>query len=163
MTRRLTTLVALTLLLALAANCGQAPENSVPEEATGGVQPQTTEDLYGEIRESGYESWAVAPGYETRQAARGPHGDEVQISLSPTAEEALAAAADGWPVGAVIVKDVFRDGNLEQIAAMKKTGEGWYWGEYDPQGEPIAEGLAINECESCHGQAPDGTLAVSLQ
>lgn len=161
--RKTSMMIVLVLLMAVVAGCRQAPERSTPEDATSGGQPPAEADLYGEIRESSYESWAAAPGYETNQAAKGPHGDEVQIRLSPAAEEALGAGAAEWPVGAVIVKDVYRDGNLEQIAAMKKTDDGWYWGEYDSQGETIVEGLAIDVCEGCHGKGTDGTLGVSLQ
>jgi len=161
--RRLTALVVIALLISLVAGCMQAPERSETDETTSSAKPPAAVDLYAEISESDYESWTTAPGYQSRQKAQGPHGDEVQIRLSPSAEEALAEGAVEWPVGAMIVKDVFRDGDLEQIAAMKKTDEGWYWGEWDSQGEPIAEGLAIDACEGCHGRGTDGTLAVRLE
>jgi hypothetical protein len=161
--RKRTAILVLTLLLALPSGCAQPSQPAVPDEATRGAQSPAEEDLYGEIRELDYESWATAPGHQSRQKARGPHGDEVQVRLSPEAEDALADGVDVWPVGAVIVKDVYRDGALEQIAAMKKTNEGWYWGEWDSRGEPIAEGLRIDLCEGCHRRGTDGTLAVSLE
>ena len=119
-------------------------------------------DLYGEITAAAYTEWAPAPGYSTRQAAKG-HGDEVQILLDPTAEKSLAEGAAEWPVGALIAKDIYRAGELIQIAAMKKTDKGWYWGEWNAQGEPIVEGLAVEPCEGCHADGTDGTLGVTLE
>ncbi len=105
-------------------------------------------------RLSGYTGWTPAPGNESRVAAKGPHGDEVQILLDPTAEQGLASGGDRWPLGSIIAKDIFQDGKLVQIAAMKKTAKGWYWGEWDAQGKPVVEGLAAEPCEGCHKTAP---------
>ncbi|MDZ4179748.1 MAG: hypothetical protein U1E29_11055 [Coriobacteriia bacterium] len=150
--------------LLLLAGCGtdtQAP----PSQTSSAPPPEISEsvDLYAEIIVAAYTEWAPAPGYSSRQSARGPHGEEVQIFIDPTAEETLAGGAAEWPTGAIIAKDIYRAGELIQIAAMKKTDGGWYWGEWDALGEPIAEGLRVEPCEGCHASGTDGTLGVTLE
>ena len=155
----------LIVALAMLSGCGrgtQAPPTGQPTSEA----PQTPAgqpDLFDELNQASYNQWAPAPGYETRQPAKGPHGDEVQILLSPTAEEALAGGGAAWPTDAVIAKDIYSGGELAQIAAMKKTTEGWYWAEWNADGTPVAEGLAIQPCEGCHAEGTDGTLGVTLQ
>jgi hypothetical protein len=127
-----------------------------------GAAPEPV-DLFDELKATDYTKWAPAPGNESRVAAKGPHGDEVQILLGPIAREGLESGGDSWPLGSIIAKDIFRDGELVQIAAMKKTAEGWYWGEWDAQGDRIAEGLAVEPCEGCHASGTDGTLGVVLK
>lgn len=136
------------------------PRYTAPSPQRPQVEPKK---LYDQIIEGDYGSWEPAPGYKERQKARGPHGDQVQIFLDPIAEAALAAGESSWPVDAVIVKDIWRDGRLVQIAAMRKTADGWYWGEWDPEGEPSVEGLKAEPCNSCHARGSDGTLAVELE
>lgn len=160
-------------ILAL-AGCAAEPEQQEPasstappqaEESPTATPPQAEEpaDLLDEITTAEYTAWTRAPGYESRQAARGPHGDEVQIFLDPTAEAGLAAGGGQWPTDSIIVKDIFRDGELIQIAAMKKMADGWYWGEWDASGETITEGLGVEPCQGCHSAGTDGTLAVDLR
>jgi len=167
-----------TAMLACAialAGCGAAPP-AVPVQGAdpgvpraGATQPSDSAEtpesvnLLEELKAADYTKWAPAPGNETRVAAKGPHGDEVQILLDPTAEQGMASGADRWPLGSIIAKDIYRGGELIQIAAMKKTADGWYWGEWDAQGTPIAEGIAVEPCEGCHADGTDGTLGVALK
>lgn len=173
-TRLLVTCAALACVLALAGCGASAPDESAqdpvrPEPQTETDQPDDPAEsaeptnLFDELKAADYQKWTPAPGNESKVAARGPHGDEVQIRLDPIAEQALAAGGDEWPLDSVIAKDIFRNGELIQIAAMKKTTDGWYWGEWDAQGEPIAEGIAVEPCESCHADGTDGTLGVILK
>lgn len=135
-------------------------EIAQPSPSPEGQEP---ESLFDEISAADYTQWTPAPGYESRVAAKGPHGDEVQILLHPTAEETLARGGDRWPLGTVIAKDIFRNGELVQIAAMKMTADGWHWGEWDPHGNTIVEGLAVEPCEGCHADSANGTLGVDLR
>ena len=169
-------LVSATLICVIAlAGCGAASPDE-PAQSTEPPAPQTetnqpsdsadaqeSVNLLDELKAAEYTKWAPAPGNESRVAAKGPHGDEVQILLDPTAEQGLALGGDEWPVGSIIAKDIYRGGKLIQIAAMKKTADGWYWGEWDAQGSPIAEGLAVEPCEGCHAGGTDGTLGVVLK
>lgn len=138
----------------------QGTESGQPGEGVGVTEPS---GLLDEIQAADYTMWTPAPGNESRMPARGPHGDEVQILIDPTAEEGLASGGAQWPLGSIIAKDIFRDGELIQIAAMKKTADGWYWGEWDSVGNPIVEGIAVEPCEGCHSDGTDGTLGVVLR
>jgi len=172
---RLAVLAGALLCVIALAGCGAASEDQAaqPPAATA-PQVETTQpsqspveqepgNLLDEITAANYQQWTPAPGYESRMAAKGPHGDEVQILLDPTAEAGLASGGDQWPPDSVIAKDIYRSGELVQVAAMKKTADGWYWGEWDAQGKPITEGLAVEPCEGCHAEGTDGTLGVALQ
>lgn len=166
--------VALACAVAL-AGCGAAPPDKpvqsadLPAPENDASRPSDSADvpepvnLLDELKAANYTQWTPAPGNESRMAAKGPHGDEVQILLDPTAEEGLASGGDRWPLDSIIAKDIFRGGELIQIAAMKKTVDGWYWGEWDTQGKPIAEGIAVEPCEGCHADGTDGTLGVVLK
>jgi len=167
-----TTVIALALALAVAAvGCASDPETqpSQPPPAETTQQPPAEEpqsgelDLFDEINRESYSEWQPAPQYEVKQVAKGPHGEEVQIFLNPIAERAMADKSGEWPVGTIIAKDIYQDGELFQVAAMKKVDEGWYWGEWNVEGVPVAEGLAIQPCEGCHSDGTDGTLAVTLE
>ncbi|PKQ30418.1 MAG: hypothetical protein CVT60_00120 [Actinobacteria bacterium HGW-Actinobacteria-10] len=141
-------------------------EDSPSAEESPAVDPREegeSEDLLAEIADADYASWATAPGYESLRPAAGPHGDQVQIFLDPKAENALETGADEWPIDAMIVKDVYRDGELEDIAAMKKTSQGWYWGEWTADGETVVEGLEAEPCQGCHSAGTDSTMAVDLR
>ncbi len=160
---RLAMVVSAAVCLFALTGCGaEAP--STPSQAPSTPSADTSEpvDLYGEITAANYTAWALAPGYSSPQTAKGPHGDEVQVLLDPIAAKAVTDGGTEWPVGAIIAKDIYRAGQLIQVAAMKKTAEGWYWGEWDAQGEPIAEGVRIEPCEGCHADGTDGTLGVTL-
>jgi len=139
-----------------------APQTETTQPGDSADAPQP-ENLLDELKAANYTKWTPAPGNESRVAAKGPHGDEVQILLDPTAEKGLASGGDRWPLDSIIAKDIFRGGKLIQIAAMKKTADGWYWGEWDAQGKPIAEGIAVEPCEGCHAKGNDGTLGVMLK
>jgi predicted small lipoprotein YifL len=168
------TSATLACVIAL-AGCGAAPpDEPAPNADPPATQTETTRpsdpadapepvNLLDELKAANYTKWTPAPGNESRVAAKGPHGDEVQILLDPTAEEGLASGGDRWPLESIIAKDIFRNGELIQIAAMKKTADGWYWGEWDAQGKPIAEGIAVEPCEGCHASGTDGTLGVVLK
>lgn len=171
--RLITAVTILALGLALAGCSADSPESverpqprtPSAEESPTAEPPATddTEDLLAEITSAEYATWAPAPGYESLRPAAGPHGDQVQIFLDPNAEDALETSADAWPVDAIIVKDVYRDGELIEIAAMKKTPDGWYWGEWGEGGETVIEGLAAEPCQGCHSSGTDSTLAVDLR
>lgn len=172
--RLLATFVTLACVIVL-AGCGEASsdepavsadppaEQTEPSEPSDSADVPETVNLLEEIQAADYTGWTPAPGNESLVPAQGPHGDEVQILLDPIAEEGLAGGGDQWPLDSIIAKDIFRNGELIQIAAMKKTSDGWYWGEWNAQGDPIAEGVAVEPCESCHADGTDGTLGVVLE
>jgi hypothetical protein len=134
---------AAALLLA-ALGCG---DNQDPEGARR---------LWRQIHELQYRQWQRAPGYETRRATSAPHGDRVDIYINDVLVEALAAAEplDEWPVGALIVKDGFDGSDLELVAVMDKRDDGWFWAEYDDEGDADYSGRP-DLCTDCHSSGDD--------
>jgi hypothetical protein len=70
-----------------------------------------------------------------------------------------SATAAPLPVGAATVKEIF-DGqdNLLGLAVGRKVAAGagpntWYWYER-LRGSTAADGIAVDVCAGCHGQAP---------
>lgn len=166
-------LVCIVLTFGLAASgCAPAadtdPAGTTPAAPTATpdaepLEPPVTEGSYFEqLQASGYADWATAPGYDMPQAAKGPHGDTVSIYLNEVAASALNAKAAEWPVGTIIVKDIFSGGSLAQVASMERVADGWLWGEWNTDGSPIAEGVGVEPCEGCHTQDADATLAIEL-
>lgn len=142
-----------------------APAPSTPpatSEPTPSEPPAAEGSYFERLQGSGYSGWATAPGYAMPQAAKGPHGDTVSIYLNDVAASALAARAAEWPVGTIIVKDIFSGGSLAQVASMERVADGWLWGEWNADGSPIAEGVGAEPCEGCHTKDPDATLAIEL-
>jgi hypothetical protein len=126
--------------------------------------PEGAKDLLQSVRDDDYTSWARAPGYEGREPSSAPHGDQVEIFMNDVVEQALAAgdALSEWPVGSVIAKDGYTDdGELELIAIMEKRDDGWYWAEYDGEGESIYSGKP-SVCIDCHASGSDYVRAFSL-
>jgi hypothetical protein len=135
------------LLLALAA-CG---DDQNPEEARA---------LWDRIHEQNYRSWARAPGYESRRESNAPHGDDVDIYVNEVIAAALekGEAITTWPIGSQIVKDGFDGSDLELVAAMEKGEDGWFWAEWDADGDSIYSGKP-EVCTDCHAAGADGVRA----
>ncbi|MDZ4169905.1 MAG: hypothetical protein U1E26_09675 [Coriobacteriia bacterium] len=168
--------VFIALLLALSVG-GCAPEQEpaapLPVAPAEAEPPETGQslpaDLYSRIES--YESWKPAPDFAEPAPAKGPHGEQVRIFLDPAAEDgyfkAAASSASGghtWPERSIIVKEILAGGEVIQLAAMEKTADGWYWGEWSAEGDPVVEeGVGTEPCEGCHSQGgTDGTLGVLL-
>lgn len=118
--------------------------------------------LFDRILADRYSTWRVAPGYQTPQPSEGPHGELVQIFLNDTAADARRDGASQWPDGSIIVKDIYVDHSIAEVAAMEKRGDTWYWGEWTADGEVVAEGGGIEPCQSCHAEGTDYTIGVSI-
>lgn len=150
MPRTLRRLAVSATLTALAA-CG---DNQDPEGA---------KDLWNALQAADYRSWERAPGFEERRRSNAAHGDAVDIYVNETMAQALASDAplDAWPTGAAIVKDGYEDGDLEFVAVMEKRLTGWYWAEYDGDGEAVYSGKP-DLCIDCHDSGTDGVRAFSF-
>ncbi len=138
-------LPCLTLALALALpGCGDDQD------------PEGASDLWTRIHDQGYQSWARAPGYESRRPTDAPHGDEVEIFVNPVVADALSAGAPlaSWPVGSIIAKDGFEGGEISIVAAMEKLEGGWFWAEWDADGESSYSGNP-DICTGCHESGAD--------
>jgi hypothetical protein len=137
--------------LGLVAGCGDDQD------------PDGAADLYGRLQSDGYRKWERAPGYESRRTSSAPHGDEVEIFVNDVVAEALAAAEPlkAWPEGSIIAKDGYEDGEATQLAAMEKRADGWFWAEWDADGESKYSG-SPELCTDCHGSGDDFVRAFPL-
>jgi len=143
--------LTLLLLSLLVAACG---DNQDEEGALA---------LLDRVKADNYRSWERAPGYETRRASHSPHSDQVDIYVNDQIAEVLALGdpQTAWPEGSVIVKDGFSGSDLELIAVMEKRADGWYWAEYDADGDPSYSGHP-ELCTDCHRSGSDYVRAFAL-
>lgn len=111
-----------------------------------------------------YEDWKPAPGYETKQPAKGPHGESVEIFVDPTIEETLAQSGPTtWDSGSMIVKEAYdATGAMESVEYMQKTDEGWYFASFKPDGTVNKEGVEVAPCQPCHVKGSDSVMAFKL-
>lgn len=120
-------------------------------------------DLLSRVKADQYRTWDRAPGWESRRASSAPHSDDVDIYVNDIVAEVLAIAepAETWPEGSIIVKDGFDGSDLEIIAVMEKRSDGWFWAEYDSDGDPDYSGHP-DICIDCHKSGSDGVRAFGL-
>lgn len=114
------------------------------------------QSLWESFHEADYRSWERAPGYAGRTPSTASHGDAVEIFINDTLAGALAAGEPltAWPEGSLIVKDGFKDGEPWVVAAMEKRDDGWFWAEYEPDGEVSFSG-SPRVCTKCHDAGAD--------
>jgi len=119
--------------------------------------------LLARVRADGYRSWERAPGWPTRRATSAPHGERVDIYVNDIISEALAVAEPltRWPKDSIIVKDGWDGSDLEIIAIMEKRDDGWYWAEFDSDGDPDYSGHP-DTCIDCHADGSDYVRAFRL-
>jgi len=122
----------------------------------GVSDPQAATALLKKVRSENYRSWQRAPGYATRRKATGPHGTDVEIFVNDTISAALARPGlTSWPVGSLIVKDVFTGDTQTQTAIMEKHSDGWYFAEYSMDDTATTYGLKPLQCATCHQAGAD--------
>jgi hypothetical protein len=116
--------------------------------------------LWEDFQAADYRSWERAPGYPGRTPSTAAHGDAVEIFINDTLAEALASGdkLSAWPEGSLIVKDGFEDGEPHLVAAMEKRDDGWFFAEYDPDGDVNFSG-SPRVCRGCHDAGADEVLA----
>lgn len=87
----------------------------------------------------------------------GPHG-RFKLRLNHIATTALTdsgrlAIGKRMPDGSMLIKDVYKGGDLDLFAFMYKRNGAWLWGEVKPTGEVV---YSVNKdpgvCTSCHSQ-----------
>lgn len=119
--------------------------------------------LLSDVQQDDYRSWARAPGYDARRNSNAPHSDAVDIYVNAVVEFALndEGALSEWPEGSVVVKDGFSGSDLEIVAIMEKRTDGWFWAEYDDDGDPDYSGKP-DVCIDCHRSGSDFVRAFAL-
>lgn len=97
----------------------------------------------------------------TQPAGNSPHGT-FRVRFNATAAAALDStgklpSGGSFPVGSVVVKDVYLNGVLDLYAVMKKmpsdpvAGAGWLWNEVRPDGTVVfSAGRMGDGCIGCH-------------
>lgn len=149
MKKHLKCALGLALVMILTAACGE--ENSPPT-------PKGSLDI------EGYRSWPLR-----RQAVTSPQGhgpghvyanDIVGNYLAKVAPEGVTGPAIlRYPVGSIIVKDVFRaDGTLKYVVILRKPEEippeataygGWVWAQRNTSTE-VDRFKTAEDCLDCH-------------
>jgi hypothetical protein len=119
--------------------------------------------LLAKVRAERYASWDRAPGYELRRSSDAPHSNAVDIYVNDRVAEVLALGepTTAWPEESIIVKEGYDDGDLELIAVMEKRADGWFWAEYDDDGDPDYSGRP-DICVDCHRSGSDYVRAFRL-
>lgn len=125
--------------------------------------PAGARRLLADVRAANYRMWPRAPGYEMRRRSNAPHGGRVNIYVNDVVADALAHEHDleEWPVGSIIAKDGFDGSDLELIALMEKRADGWFWAEFDDDGDSIYSGKPAL-CIDCHRRGADFVRAFDL-
>ena len=169
-------LVAMGVILAM-AGCAQPTATDAPESGTApytapetpevppAATAPTAESVWTQTLESGaYKSWQRAPGYETQQPAKGPHGKKVDVYVNDAVTKALATPGTAaWPAGSMIVKDAFdAAGKLVSMEYMEKTDQGWYYATFDTTGKSAKQGVQVAPCQPCHTKGSDSVMAFKL-
>jgi hypothetical protein len=149
--------LALLFVTVFAIGCGDNQEAAENQDEAG------ARSLLARVQAEGYRTWDRAPGYETRRPSRSAHSAFVDIYVNDRVAEVLALAEprDSWPQGSIIVKDGFAGSELALIAVMEKRADGWYWAEYDSNGNADYSGQP-EVCTGCHRSGSDYVRAFSL-
>jgi hypothetical protein len=133
---------------------------------------KTNEDLFNEASGSGLSFYK---NKDTIYPPKGgsPHGD-FKLKFNGTAKADLDAsgklpAGGSFSKGAMIVKEVYKNGVLDLIAIMKKDPDSrfasnkWIWAEYAPDGKTIYDVTKTGDaCTGCHLSAGNRDLSLSF-
>lgn len=131
-------LFSLVLSSLLLASCG---DDQDPEAAAA---------FWNEIQADDYRSWQRAPNHEERVPSRAAHGDSVDVFINQVVVDALAdETTSAWPTGSIIVKDGYDGDDLMFVAGMEKLDSGWFWVEYNGDGDTLFSGEPTI-CTGCH-------------
>lgn len=124
--------------------------------------PEGAKELWDRIHAAGYRGFERAPGYPSRSPTSAPHGDAVDIYIDDVVAAALKTpGATAWPLGSLIIKDGWEGSDLSIVAAMEKREDGWFWVEWDGEGDAMYSGKP-DVCIDCHSAGSDSVLAFSL-
>jgi hypothetical protein len=125
--------------------------------------PKGARELWNEVHALDYRRWERAPGYPVRRPTQAPHSEAVDIFVNDVVAQALRSEQMlcSWPVGALIVKDGWDGDDLELVAVMQKRRDGWYWAEYDGEGDATFSG-SPSLCIDCHSRGHDFVRAFEL-
>lgn len=142
-TTRISALVAVLLLAS--AGCGDNQD------------PAGAEELWRRLSApDGYKTWARAPEVPKRIPSFTAHADGIELFINKPMTDAFASGAPvtEWPVGSIVVKEGYKKDTLAIVAVMEKRPDGWYWAEYDGDGDTLFSGKP-KVCVNCHDNRKD--------
>jgi hypothetical protein len=107
-------------------------------------------------------TWLAAGHYLTWACENAPHPARPPGAHGTNricSNTALSGSTSGaYPVGAVSVKEIYRNGAIDGYAVARKLpsgtgGASWYW--YELLGTSVvADGVGVSLCAGCHDDAP---------
>jgi hypothetical protein len=154
-----------TLLLVVVAGCTPVNQNTPPAGARarvgndGAEIDMTADGIRAYVARGDYQQW-LAESAVRDSLFNSPHG-KVRVFFNQTAAAALKADQLPLPVGAMVVKELYRsDGTtLAGYAAMVKytAGSSWTWWEaFTPDlTNTAAFGNDHSTCRGCHAAGKD--------
>ncbi len=132
------------------------------DDTTGGFEPQLppgdVDALITWLQDGGYEDWAAESAVHDSD---GPHFGNVRTFFNNVLVDSFESGGGVHPIGSANVKELYGPGNtVRGWAVMYKRevdGGQWYWFEvYD--GDVLADIVAWDLCEDCHGDGVDNVL-----
>ena len=132
------------------------------DDTTGGFEPQLppgdVDSLITWLQDGGYEDWAAESAVHDSD---GPHFGNVRTFFNNVLVDSFENGGGVHPIGSANVKELYGPGNsIRGWAVMYKRevdGGQWYWFEvYD--GDVLADIVAWDLCEDCHGDGVDNVL-----
>lgn len=125
--------------------------------------------LLDAVEADGYAQWEPPPtsaDLPRRREGSGAHGPWVEVSLHPALLTAFFGddALDAWPAGVAAVCESYDSEDAADpflIQVMRKTDEGWSWGQVDGSRRPLTP-QRPDDCIGCHGGGEDFVFSVFL-
>lgn len=126
-------------------------------------EPAKARALWERIHAENYRNWAPVAGYQSPRNTRAPHSSEVLIFANAILDQAATSPGplSQWPVGSLAVKRGSDDGELEIVAAMEKRDDGWFYVEWNEDGDSLYSGRP-KICTGCHYIGEDELRALFL-
>ena len=131
------------------------------------AESNTDDVLYMEVASSSFSYYQN--GNILSAASPSPHGS-FKLRFNATAKAALDSTGElpsgnSFPIGSIIVKDVYSGSNLSLYAVMKKdpsnanAGSGWLWAEFNTDGSVSSSTVKKGDgCIKCHSGLPNRDL-----
>lgn len=146
-----------------------AAEMRAAMQAMGGAANQpASADQYAErvfhwLAGRNYRNFKAESAVHPSSSGPAVHGD-VKVFVNDKLDASLRAGNKSYPVGAMAVKELYKDGTLIGWALALKTkeddgrGNGWYWYENVSTTDfenPVAASLGHSMCVGCHATGND--------
>lgn len=137
-------------------------DETTGDDTTGGFVPQLppgdVDSLITWLQDGGYQDWAAESAVHDSD---GPHFGNVRTFFNNVLVDSFESGGGVHPIGSANVKELYGPGNtVRGWAVMYKRevdGGDWYWFEvYD--GDVLADIVAWDLCEDCHGDGVDNVL-----